>query len=715
MKYHGLTLDRFQEEAVNAIKDGKSVLVSAPTGTGKTLVADYLIEQTLKDGREIIYTAPIKALSNQKYREYSKRFGSDKVGLVTGDMVINPWAPLRIMTTEILRNILLQESNKIETSDDNAEEEDNAALIPSDTQIRDLDRLEAVIIDEIHFLDDPDRGTVWEELLIYLPSSIRILGLSATLSNMEEFAEWLSDIRETDVEVIIETERSVPLQFTFVSKQFGRLSPKNYHKNVKRISRVDDNKKGKHHNKKRKAPRGRRGGTGHLDVFDVLEGDHYPALYFIYSRKMTEKLSAQLSDSNVGRFIGGHANKKELKKRIDDFETEFPKVLSRPLRRQLSKGIAFHHAGLHVVLKSLVEGLYEARLIQVLYCTSTFALGINMPARTVIFDAITKFNGTDIVPLSVREFMQMAGRAGRRGIDAHGDVVIKIDPGEYKEHQEVIQKLLNKESEPVTSSFNLSFNSVVNLLDRYDESKIRKILERSFKSHQLSIRADSLSGEIDDMSDRKSKSGRKKVAHLKRLLSDAQRPRLWEQFQRKVVFLQGHNYLSEHMVLNSPARILKNIQFEEIFVTELILSGALESLTPEELFGVMTGLSQNLPRTARVRRPSDEKWWNIFNSIEDVFGSDIVYGSQQLVGNECTFTPELMPLGEMWAEGKSLAEISVEIDNLTDLSGDLVGAFRRAKDLVGQVRKISWEDVPRRDELRDLMRRVTRDEVEVVS
>ncbi len=705
------------------------------------MVADYLIEQTLNDGREIIYTAPIKALSNQKYREYSKRFGSDKVGLVTGDMVINPYAPLRIMTTEILRNILLQESNDIETRDDSeaiddeiADELDKTTFIPSDTQIRDLDRLEAVIIDEIHFLDDPDRGTVWEELLIYLPSSIRICGLSATLSNMQEFAEWLSEIRETEVKVVIEEQRSVPLQFTFVNKELGRLSPKNYKKQVSKLGkenrdgggrgrkgggrgRDNDYKKGKN----RKAPRGKRGrgGSSHLDVFDVLEGDHYPALYFIYSRKMTEMLSAQLADSNIGRSIGGRADKRELKKHIADFEAKHPKVLSRKLKTQLTMGIAFHHAGLHVAIKSLVEGLYEARLIQVLYCTSTFALGINMPARTVVFDDITKFNGVEIVPLSVREFMQMAGRAGRRGIDAHGDVVIKLDPKSYKEHEEVIAKLLKKESEPVSSSFNLSFNSVVSLLDRYDEKKIRRILERSFKSHQLALRADTLSDEIEDVADKgdvDSKANRKKVAHLKRLLNDAKRPRLWEQFQKKVVFLQSYDYLTEHMELNAPGRILKNIQFEEIFVTELILAGTLEHLTPEELFGVMTGLSQNLPRTARVSRPADhERWDKIIDDVEYIFDSDIVYGAQQLAGNESTCTGQLMPLGEMWAEGKSLAEIINEIDNPTDLSGDLIGAFRRAKDLVGQVRKINWEDVERRDALRDLMRRVTRDEVEVVS
>ena len=224
MKYRGLTLDRFQEEAIRSIDDGRSVLVSAPTGTGKTLIADYLIEQTLGADRQIIYTAPIKALSNQKYREYVRAFGEDKVGLVTGDLVINPWAPLRIMTTEILRNILLQESADL-TNDE--------TLVAAEATIRDLERLDAVIIDEIHFLDDPERGTVWEELLIYLPHDIRILGLSATLSNLDEFADWLAETRDTDIAVVKEFERAVPLAFHIASVETKRLTPKAYEKRFK--------------------------------------------------------------------------------------------------------------------------------------------------------------------------------------------------------------------------------------------------------------------------------------------------------------------------------------------------------------------------------------------------------------------------------------------------------------------------------------------------
>jgi superfamily II RNA helicase len=195
LEYRGLTLDGFQAEAIEALNRGQSVLVAAPTGTGKTVVADYIVEQALGAGKDVIYTAPIKALSNQKFRDYCSLIGEEKVGLVTGDLVIRRDAPCRVMTTEILRNMLLA----------------------GDT----LEQLAAVVIDEIHFLDDRERGTVWEEVLIYLPKHVRIVGLSATLSNLHDFADWLSEVRGDPVHVVIEKKRAVPLAFQIATKQLG--------------------------------------------------------------------------------------------------------------------------------------------------------------------------------------------------------------------------------------------------------------------------------------------------------------------------------------------------------------------------------------------------------------------------------------------------------------------------------------------------------------
>jgi superfamily II RNA helicase len=714
MEYQGLTLDPFQERAVRYVEEGRSVLVAAPTGTGKTLIADYLIEEILGEDGHVVYTAPVKALSNQKYREYTEQFGRDKVGLVTGDIVINPYAPLRIMTTEILRNILLQEPVEIAGVDE------SHTWTGGTAQIRDLDQLRAVVIDEIHFVDDPDRGTVWEELLIYLPTEIRILGLSATLSNLNQFADWLSEIRDEKVEVVREEQRAVPLSFFLANKLTGVVDEKKFEKGYRRWKK-EQKKQGRGRNRGRGRGRGRgrrdydSSRTNHIDVFEALGENELPALFFIYSRKLTEKLALQLSHSNEGRQIGKRARTEEIKPILKRFDKEYPGVLRSKTRRALQRGIAYHHAGLHVAMKALVEELYEKRLVEVLYCTSTFALGINMPARTVVFDALTKFNGVDIVPLTVREFMQMAGRAGRRGIDTEGDVVVRMSFGDWQESRPTWHHLTRNEAEPVSSSFNLSFNSVVNLIDRYSEEHIRTILERSFKAFQYRESAAELRQRLEEVeSEDLSRSGRKRVATWRRELVEAERPRLWEQFQRKLAFLRTHGYIGDQNELYSSANILQRIQFTEIFVTELVVAGVMEDLAPEEIFGVFTGLVSTLPRRAKVREPADDKWWAIFDQVGAVFESDVVYDSQFLTGQEVVFVPPLMPLGEMWARGDSLDTILKEVSHSTDLSGDIVGAFRRAKDLVGQLRTIYQEDEERRKELTRLIRDVSRDEVQVI-
>ncbi|MGM0557190.1 MAG: DEAD/DEAH box helicase [Myxococcota bacterium] len=721
MKYRGLTLDRFQEEAVHHIDDGESVLVAAPTGTGKTLVADYLIEQVLDEGGEIIYTAPVKALSNQKYREYTRQFGREKIGLVTGDLVINRDAPVRIMTTEILRNMLLEGGHGGIVDESDIDDEERRELeetaSPSDTTLREIERLQAVIVDEIHFLDDDSRGTVWEELLIYLPNRIRILGLSATASNLEEIAEWLSEIRETDVKVVREDERAVPLRMHLASVDTGVVSIEEYNRAYGR------------HKKDRGRSKKRGMSTNHYDVFDMLDDESFPALYFIFSRKLVERLAKNLAKGPVGKRLGRLADTNAINARLRDFQEEFPDVLTPQLKSIYRKGIAFHHAGIHVALKALVEELYEARLLNALYCTSTFALGINMPARTVIFDSLTKYNGTDVVPLTIREFMQMAGRAGRRGIDEVGDIVVRQDFNDYDEVRGLLKNLLSDRSEPVESSFNLSWHSVVNLVARFDESDIRSLLERSFKAFQSSTNADRLRHQIggqqeqddtkdaDDLSPegiRESRKERRRLAQLKRELAEEERPRMWEEFQRKLTFLRSYNYLTQENELEPPARILRHLKMEEIFLTELIVNGVLEDLNPDELFGAMCGLVISLPRSARVKRPSDDKWWKIFDDFTRIFESDIVESSEPLVDSVTTFTPEVMPLGERWALGHQLNDIMDDIKNPTDMSGDLVGAFRRGKDLVGQLRDVHYSDAPRRRELTRLIRRVSRDEVEVL-
>jgi ATP-dependent RNA helicase HelY len=732
MEYRGLRLDRFQREAIEYIEQGRSVLVAAPTGTGKTLIADYLIDQVLREGGEAIYTAPVKALSNQKFREYTRLFGAEKVGLITGDLVIHREAPVRIMTTEILRNMLLEGQRASQESGVEVIDE----FAPTELLHRGLSRVRAVIVDEIHFLDDQDRGTVWEEMLIYLPPSVRILGLSATLSNLEEFAAWLSEVRQAPVEVVLEKERAVPLEVVLVNRDAGVASPEPFEKAYRRwrkdrteAAKKDRGQKGggrrgggrRGSKGWRGAREGRAKSTSHIEVLESLPRDSFPALYFIYSRRMVEKLAGALSGTDIGRRLNSGGEEKRIEARLSAFEEEHPGVLSKQFSRMLRQGIAFHHAGLHVSLKALVEELYETRQLQVLYCTSTFALGINMPARTVIFDSLTKFNGVDFVPLTIREFMQMAGRAGRRGIDAAGTVAIRQDFEGYDEVRGSLKRLLSGESEPVESSFNLSFHSVVNLLDRFDEETIRTLLDQSFRAFQddrlIGVleervkRAEERSGAAREGPARKE---RRQVAAMKRELTLLQRPILWENFSRKVTFLKSHGYLADGNELLVPARILRQIKIEEIFVTELVIRGVLEDRSAEEIFGIMVGLVQTLPRQAKVFLPEDQKWFDLFEELRQVYESEIVVGAEELMEQESTFTPELMPLGERWAKGESLSSLLADIRNPTDLAGDLVGGFRRAKDLVSQVRQVHREDAERFRELTEVLKSVTRDEVQVV-
>jgi superfamily II RNA helicase len=731
MKYRGLELDPFQREAVELIEQGESVIVSAPTGTGKTLIADYLIEQILEDGGEVIYTSPVKALSNQKYRQYTKLFGEDAVGLVTGDLVINRDAPVRIMTTEILRNILLEGRGA-----DEAVADGEVVSSPAEVTLPDLDRLRAVIVDEIHFLADPDRGTVWEELLIYLPRDVRILGLSATLSNLDEFADWLSEVRGAQVHVVHEPTRAVPLRFLMMNNETGLTTVEGFNKDYAR-SKGKKSRKGRGGgggSRRRGRKPDRRGGkpdkTRHLEVIESLHDQAFPALYFIFSRALVERLAGDLSRSRVGKQLATRKLADQVQAELDRFEEANPGVLTGKLRGMYRRGVAFHHAGLHVALKGLVEGLYEAGLVRVLYCTSTFALGINMPARTVIFDALSKYDGQQISPLTVREFMQMAGRAGRRGLDVEGDVVIRQDFHDYDAVQGLLRKLLAGESEPVTSSFNLSFHSVVNLLDRFDQEDIRGLLERSFRIYHAREVAAELRVEIErreglleaapeegaaknPKAHQRVKRHRRRLSSLRRRLLEEERPRLWEEFQRKLAFLRAHGYIGADDALLAPAKILRHIKVEEVFMTELVLSGALEELTDDELFGVMCGLVQTLPRSARVSRPSS-RWREVVDPLFEVYLSDAVQSAGELTDTEPVFTPELMPLGARWAQGASLSELMDEISNPTDLSGDLVGALRRAKDMIGQLRAVYYDDRDRRRELGALIRKVTRDEVEVV-
>ncbi len=693
MKFQNLELDPFQAEAIAALDRGASVLVCAPTGTGKTIIADWLVDRALTRKRQVIYTAPIKALSNQKFRDWTRAHGEDAVGLLTGDLVIRRDASCRVMTTEILRNMLL-----------------------GDEKFTDLD---AVIIDEIHFLDDRERGTVWEELLIYLPKTVQILGLSATLSNASQFAAWMSEVRQTEMVVIRQDKRTVPLDFWLYNIETGMVRPQQFDAENQRWQKKHPPVKGRDGRGRGRGPQG--SVTRHSDaVHAAWEANGLPCLYFVFSRKLTEQNARSLTERLDGNSLLDEAQATEVRAIVTNLEKSYPQLIDDDLRRALFAGVAWHHAGCHVQVKALVEDLYERRLVRVLYCTSTFALGINMPARTVIFDGLKKFDGISMRPLTTREFLQKAGRAGRRGMDTEGHVVIRVDHSEWGDLRDALERLLEGQPEPVRSSFSLSFNSVVNLLSRNTLERVREIVERSFLSfarqaeaRRMEADAERMRAQLETMADKNAKRHEKDIHKLERRAEDVEN-RSWMEFEGRIRFLVDIGYLAPDLTFNAGAKVLTHIQMEEIFVTELILSGVFEDLQGPTLFGLLCAVNKEFGRNVRVRARLQGQGMNAARDANKVRMSKVVVEAERITGFGVTWCPEMIPFGAMWAEGRSFNDCLLFIDSETDMSGDLVGAFRRAKDLIGQLKDVYKDDESKQQLLGDLLRAVSRDEVLVI-
>jgi superfamily II RNA helicase len=450
MKFHTFTLDKFQEDSINAIEKNESVVVSAPTGSGKTLIADYIIHKHRDDKKRIIYTAPIKALSNQKYKDFSKEHGVDKVGLMTGDIVINPHAKILIMTTEIYRNMAV-------SGDD------------------ELDDIAYVIFDEVHYINDIERGYVWEESVIYSKPTVRFLALSATIPNAEEFSKWISAIKKHTVRTVVATKRNVPLQHSFFDYELG-LTTLQKIKQAAQVPQYRQVFRGRGKRQRIRVPE-----PNHIELLKELGHEKLPCFFFTFSRKDTQIKAKELGRSGFLKDEAGTTTR--LTELLKDAPSDVMKLRStQTLKETVRRGIAFHHAGLLPIIKEAVEILFAEGLIKVLYATETFAVGINMPAKTVCFSALRKYDGISFRPLNTKEYFQMAGRAGRRGIDTVGYVVSMIHRQRFN-FQET-KRVTNKDIEPIRSQFKLSINSVLNLVNLHTQEEIEYTLRLSFFSYQ---------------------------------------------------------------------------------------------------------------------------------------------------------------------------------------------------------------------------------------
>jgi ATP-dependent RNA helicase HelY len=475
-------LDPFQRRACAALESGHGVLVCAPTGAGKTIVGEFAVHLALASGGKCFYTTPIKALSNQKHKDFVARYGKEQIGLLTGDMSVNADAPVVVMTTEVLRNMLYADS-------------------PA------LRGLSYVVMDEVHFLADRMRGAVWEEVILHLPDDVRLVSLSATVSNAEEFGGWIQTVRG-DTSVVVDDHRPVPLwQHMLVGKRIFDLFDYDAHEPGDRRHAIVDPNLLRHIANRREADRlsdwqgprrgGGRGGSGRSgfyrppsrpDVISLLDADGLlPAITFVFSRVGCDAAVTQCLRSSLR--LTSEEERAKIAKVIDhrcgDLEDSDLAVLGYyEWREALLRGIAAHHAGLLPVFRHTVEELFTAGLIRAVFATETLALGINMPARTVVLERLVKYNGEQHLPLTPGEYTQLTGRAGRRGIDVEGHAVVLWHPSEETTQPAEVAGLASTRTFPLRSSFAPSYNMTINLVNRVGTEQAHRLLEKSFAQYQ---------------------------------------------------------------------------------------------------------------------------------------------------------------------------------------------------------------------------------------
>ena len=450
-----INLDQFQKKAISSIDKNMDVLVVSPTGSGKTLIAEYAIEKLINEKSKVIYTAPIKALSNQKYNDFKKIYG-DRVGILTGDRSINKDAPLLILTTEILRNMIF-------------------------TQDKCIDQIGLVVLDEIHFLGDKERGKVWEEIIIHLSKDVRLVYLSATIRNTSEFQNWLVSLRGP-TDLIVSETRPVPLISNLTTQKKSsneiiniiNLKSDDYIDRKKLINTLVEYYKPEYRNIFSRP---------YLNTFcnHLLEIEATPAIYFLFSREKTESYARRFANASGIRNSSDSLNE-YLNPFLGSISIEDRELLNYDeLFWMWSRGVSYHHAGMLPLAKEIVELLFLNNYIDILFATETLALGLNMPAKSVIIQNLYKFDGFSTRPIKGNEYMQLTGRAGRRGIDEIGQSYVFLDK---TLNSEWYQNLFNTKSNDLESQFSLSYTTVSGLLKMYDYKIAVETLSSSFWVYQ---------------------------------------------------------------------------------------------------------------------------------------------------------------------------------------------------------------------------------------
>ena len=627
-------LDHFQKEAIKALDASNSVLLTAPTSSGKTFVAEYAIEKALEESKHLYYTAPIKALCNQKFRDFSNQFGEENVGLLTGDHSIRSDSKVLVMTTEVLRNMLY--------SPRGAPEE-----------------LRYVVLDEIHFLEDPYRGAVWEEIILTLPKNVLIVALSATVSNADELKDWITSVRG-NIERITRETRPVPLKGHFFAVEKSRNH---------QLTRIEILKNGKPNSRGQIFSNARRGrGKQNFRrwatprrseiVAELKKLEMLPAIYFIFSRKGCD----EARDSMV-RYVGSLNNSEEGKKARKYAEERFALLTEEEKRilrvdlllEGLEKGFASHHAGLLPLFKQTIEELFSLGLLKLVFATETLAVGVNLPARSVVIEKLTKFNGESHELLKPSQFTQLTGRAGRRGIDVEGHSFTCWSP--FVPFNEVADLLMSKEF-ALISAFTPTYNMLANLLSTRSESEAAELLANSFAQFQWVRNTRNMnSGLIQEV-----------------------------QFRRNVLEATG---LADGWSLTETGMPLTKIFNEsDLLVTRAISDGILDGLPPEELAALVSCFifrSRGKEKRGKKSRESEnfinESIKELMLLNDEIERIEVGFGIQPNTPPDPGFAKVVFD----WVSGRTLSEVLTK--ELT--GGEFVRNIRLSVDLLKQISNVA--------------------------
>lgn len=726
-------LDDFQKEACEVIDNGESVVVCAPTGAGKTVIAQHAIHRALEQGCRIFYTTPLKALSNQKFYDFGEKYGYDKIGLLTGDTSINRGAQVVIMTTEVFRNMLYGT---------------NFGAVADN-----LKDVRYVVLDEVHYMNDEQRGTVWEESIIYCPTNIQIIALSATVANCDELTNWINTVHSRTK--LVNTDfRPVPLRFYYFDssqpfKLLPLLTPEGKLNKKIRPERPQW-AKGKDKRKKTYVKQ---------IIQNLADANMLPAIYFTFSRK---KCDEQM-EKCAGLGLNTKAEQEEIKAFIDEFIAENPHLYGNKHIEYLIQGVASHHAGLLPAWKNLVEKLFQKGLIKVVFATETLAAGINMPARSTVISATSKRTDSGHRMLTANEFLQMSGRAGRRGMDEVGYVTIV---GTSFQTPEEVAELVLSGSNPLESRFSPSYSMVLNLLQRFTLEESKELILKSFGYYSSDFRLKPILAQIEQfdneinernfvcpshLSDDKLleydklrflyvqnrqtykkilrqekqkhrplspeviefgernkadlhklqsfacdlckhyKKHSKNIEVIKRIESkkkklqkeiEKQKDIYWNKFLAHRAVLQDYGYLQNDYPTEK-GKTTSQIRAEnELFLAEIIFSGVLENLTPSQLAGVICAITTEELRIEIPYVPFSEPVRKTLNKIRNIKKKLAKAQANYDIDSPLNINPYFSSMIELWVEGAEWETVTEQIDIG---EGDIVRAFKRVVDVLRQL------------------------------